>query len=186
MRSPGALRLAGALLLGTADWMGGRPEIPTRAHFCGCPDVPIPMGHGNGTAGRCRFRQCPEPGEVVTAVRLAQRCSGLYGPPCSFLERESRCPWLPTPRLPSPSQQAGMGPRNQARRLLMARRDGNRAQTFNAGISDAGSSAALTWAENGPEPGVVLTCDAGGYSRWPDGHVARSPFSQRVRPAGGG
>jgi hypothetical protein len=60
------------------------------------------------------------------------------------------------------------------------------AQTFNAGISDAGSSAALTWAENGPEPGVVLTCDAGGYSRWPDGHVARSPFSQRVRPAGGG
>jgi hypothetical protein len=58
---------------------------------------------------------------------------------------------------------------------------------FNAGISDAGSSAALTWAENGPpEPDVVLTCDAGGYSRWPDGHVARSPFSQPVRPAGGG
>jgi bifunctional non-homologous end joining protein LigD len=129
------LRLAGALLLGTADWMGSRPEIPTRAHFCGCPNVPNRMDHGRGTAGRCRFRQCPEPGEVVTAIRLAQRCSGLYGPPCSFLARESRCPWLHTPRLPSPSQQAPRGSawvheiKHDGYRL-MARRDGNRVRLF--------------------------------------------------------
>ena len=71
----------------------------------------------------------------MTAVRLAQRSGGLYGPPCSFLARKFPFPWALPPCLPTPSQSPPKGwawvheIKHDGYRLI-ARRDGNRVRLF--------------------------------------------------------
>jgi hypothetical protein len=60
---------------------GSRLRRPTAASDL-CPNVPIPMDHGNGTAGGCRFREARqyrerEPGQVGISVRP---CPSVWSP----------------------------------------------------------------------------------------------------------
>jgi hypothetical protein len=79
---------------------------------------PSPMDHGCGTAGECRFRQCPRSRES------SGQCSSLptplmpsMGPVCTSLRRKFFIPPWPAQPVPVASQRVGLGSRDQARRL---------------------------------------------------------------------
>jgi hypothetical protein len=121
----------------TPERPSGLPSLRHPPHLPACPNVPIPMDHGNGTARGCWSRQCPRGAKGGTRERSGCRhpCPPLWSALWTAMfvpGAKIPCPWasIPSPSQKPPSGSAWVHEIKHDGYRLIARRDGKRVRLY--------------------------------------------------------